>query len=96
MSSTPCSHGTLPTGRSCAQTACWSPSGRSGSSRIRRFEGSIWKCDLKEARRLNDLAPLVQAGRLTFDVFEWWVAAGTLAFPGATGEVGDRRTMPDE
>ena len=43
---------------------------------------SILSCDLDEARRLSDLDPSVQAGRLTYDVFEWWVAAGTLAFPG--------------
>src|SRR5215207_3204344 len=39
---------------------------------------SIFACDLDEARRLSDLDPSVQAGRLTYDVFEWWVAAGTL------------------
>ena len=53
-------------------------------------------CDLDEARRLSDLDPSVQAGRLTYDVFEWWVAAGTLAFPGGEHDVGDRRAMPDE
>jgi uncharacterized protein YciI len=57
---------------------------------------SIMTCDLDEARRLNDIDPLVLAGRLAFDVFEWWVAAGTLAFPGARGAVGDRRAMPDD
>ena len=57
---------------------------------------SIMTCDLEEARRLNDLDPSVQAGRLTFDVFEWWVAAGTLAFPGVPQAVGDRRAMPDD
>lgn len=56
---------------------------------------SIMACDLDEARRLNDLDPSVQAGRLTFDVFEWWVAAGTLAFPGNAAAVGERRAMPD-
>jgi hypothetical protein len=29
-------------------------------------------------------------------VFEWWVAAGTLAFPKADGPIGDRRSMDDE
>ena len=53
-------------------------------------------CDLDEARRLNDLDPSVQAGRLTYDVFEWWVAAGTLAFPGTPHGVGERRAMPDD
>ena len=57
---------------------------------------SIFQCDLDEARRLSDLDPSVQAGRLTYDVFEWWMAAGTLAFPGATDPVGERRTMPDD
>lgn len=57
---------------------------------------SIMTCDLEEARRLNDLDPSVQAGRLTFDVFEWWVAAGTLAFPGVPQAVGDRRAMPND
>lgn len=57
---------------------------------------SIFACDLEEARRLSDLDPSVQAGRLGYDVFEWWVAAGTLAFPGVAGTVGDRRVMPDD
>ena len=57
---------------------------------------SIFACDLDEARRLSDLDPSVQAGRLAYDVFEWWVAAGTLAFPGAADAVGDRRAMPDD
>ena len=57
---------------------------------------SIFRCGLDEARRLSDLDPSVQAGRLTYDVFEWWVAAGTLAFPGAAQAVGERRAMPDD
>ena len=57
---------------------------------------SIMSCDLDEARRLNDLDPSVQAGRLAYDVFEWWVAAGTLAFPGAASPIGDPRAMPDD
>ena len=57
---------------------------------------SIMSCDLDEARRLSDLDPSVQAGRLTYDVFEWWVAAGTLAFPSAAHDVGERRSMPDD
>jgi uncharacterized protein len=57
---------------------------------------SIFTCDLDEARRLSDLDPLVQVGRLAYDVFEWWVAAGTLAFPGTEGTIGDRRVMPDD
>ena len=56
---------------------------------------SVFACGLDEARRLTDADPSVQAGRLGYDVFEWWVAAGTLAFPEATGPVGDRRSMDD-
>ena len=57
---------------------------------------SIFACDLEEARRLSDADPSVQAGRLTYDVFEWWVAAGTLAFPEASRPVGERRSMEDD
>ena len=61
------------------------------------FRGlSIFSCDLAEARRLTDLDPSVEAKRLTYDLFEWWVAAGTLAFPGTPGTVGERRAMPDD
>ena len=56
---------------------------------------SILSCDLDEARRLSELDPSVQAGRLTYDVFEWWGPAGTLAFPGTADAVGARREMPD-
>jgi uncharacterized protein YciI len=56
---------------------------------------SIFACDLDEARRLSELDPSVQAGRLAYEVFEWWVAAGTLAFPGTAVAVGERRAMPD-
>lgn len=51
---------------------------------------------LDEAARLNDVDPLIQAGRLAYDLFERWVAAGTLAFPGVDGRVGDRRSMGDD
>ena len=57
---------------------------------------SVFSCDLDEARRLSDLDPSVRAGRLAYDVFEWWVAAGTLAFPDMTHPIGDRRVMPDD
>ena len=57
---------------------------------------SIFACDLAEAARLSDGDPSVQAGRLAYDVMEWWVAAGTLAFPGASAPVGERRSMPDD
>jgi uncharacterized protein len=57
---------------------------------------SIFTTSLEEAARLNDADPLVQAGRLAYDIFEWWVAAGTLAFPNVPGQVGDRRVMDDD
>jgi uncharacterized protein YciI len=57
---------------------------------------SIFACSLAEAARLSDADPSVQAGRLSYDLMEWWVAAGTLAFPDATVPVGDRRVMPDD
>jgi uncharacterized protein YciI len=57
---------------------------------------SIFACDVDEARRLSNGDPSVQAGRLTYDVMEWWVAAGTLAFPDADGQVGRWQAMPDD
>ncbi len=57
---------------------------------------SIFATDLAEAARLTDGDPSVQAGRLAYDVFEWWVAAGTLAFPNAKEPVGERRSMPQD
>ena len=57
---------------------------------------SIFACDLAEAARLSDGDPSVRAGRLAYDVMEWWVGEGTLAFPNANGPVGDRRSMPDD
>ena len=57
---------------------------------------SVFACGIDEARRLSDGDPSVQAGRLSYDVFEWWVAAGTLAFPEAKGPVGERRSMDDD
>lgn len=57
---------------------------------------SIFACDPAEAARLSDGDPSVQAGRLAYDVMEWWVAAGTLSFPEAAGPVGERRAMPDD
>jgi uncharacterized protein len=57
---------------------------------------SIFACDADEARRLSDGDPSVQAGRLNYDVMEWWVAAGSLAFPEAHRPVGSRRAMPDD
>ena len=61
------------------------------------FRGlSIFACDLADARRLSDGDPSMQAGRLAYDVMEWWVAAGTFSFPGAVLPVGSRRKMPDD
>jgi uncharacterized protein YciI len=57
---------------------------------------SIFACGLPEAAQLSDGDPSVQAGRLTYDLMEWWIGAGTLAFPEADGSVGDRRLMPDD
>ena len=57
---------------------------------------SLFARDPTEAARLSDGDPSVVAGRLTYDVMEWWVAAGSLAFPLADGPVGDRRAMPDD
>ncbi|MFE5672655.1 YciI family protein [Agromyces sp. NPDC056523] len=57
---------------------------------------SVFGCDPAEAARLSDQDPSVVAGRLAYDVMEWWVRAGSLAFPSATGPVGDRRSMPDD
>ena len=57
---------------------------------------SIFNCSPAEARRLSDGDPSVQAGRLAYDVMEWWVAAGTFSFPEADRPVGERRRMPDD
>jgi uncharacterized protein len=57
---------------------------------------SIFATDLVEAARLSDGDPSVQAGRLAYDLMEWWVAAGALAFPSAGGQVGERRSMAED
>lgn len=57
---------------------------------------SIFACDPAEAARLSDADPSVVVGRLTYDVMEWWVGAGSLAFPLADTPVGERRSMPDD
>ena len=57
---------------------------------------SIFRCSLEEAARLSDADPSVQAGRLSYDVMEWWMAADSLAFPNVDGPVGDRRVMTDD
>ncbi len=57
---------------------------------------SVFACDGAEAARLSDGDPSVAVGRLTYDVMEWWVRAGALAFPLTSRPVGDRRAMPDD
>ena len=57
---------------------------------------SIFACSIDDAKRLSDGDPSVQAGRLAYDAMEWWVAAGSLAFPEANRAVGERRVMPDD
>jgi hypothetical protein len=62
-----------------------------------RYRGmSIFACDAVEAERLSAGDPSVVAGRLGYDVMEWWVAAGSLAFPLADEPVGQRRAMSDD
>lgn len=56
---------------------------------------SIFATDLDEARRLSEADPSVRAGRLAFEVMEWWVAAESLSFPGHAGAVGGRRQLED-
>ncbi len=57
---------------------------------------SIFACDPAEAARLSDGDPSVIAGRLAYDVMEWWVAADSLGFPLTDRPVGDRRSMSDD
>jgi uncharacterized protein len=57
---------------------------------------SIFACNLAEAARLSNGDPSVMAGRLAYDVMEWWVRPGSLAFPLAERPVGDRRPMADD
>jgi uncharacterized protein YciI len=54
---------------------------------------SIFACSLDEARRLTEADPSVRAGRLTYEVMEWWTRAGALAFPQAHRQVGERRSL---
>lgn len=61
------------------------------------FRGmSIFACDPTEAAQLSDGDPSVVAGRLSYEVMEWWVRADALAFPLTDGRVGDRRSMPED
>ena len=57
---------------------------------------SVFACDAPTAARLSDGDPSVVAGRLAYDVMEWWVGAGSLAFPLTDHPVGERRSMPDD
>ncbi|WP_395244163.1 YciI family protein [Agromyces sp. MMS24-K17] len=57
---------------------------------------SVFACDPAEAARLSAADPSVVAGRLAYDVMEWWTAAGSLAFPLAGGPVGERRRLPED
>lgn len=57
---------------------------------------SIFATDLAEAARWSAADPSVVAGRLTYDVMQWWVRAGALAFPRVDHPVGDRRSLPDD
>ena len=57
---------------------------------------SVFACTPGEAARLSDGDPSVIAGRLAYDVMEWWVRADSLAFPLADRAVGDRRSMPED
>jgi uncharacterized protein YciI len=57
---------------------------------------SVFACDPAEAARLSDADPSVVAGRLAYDVMQWWVGAGSLAFPLSERPVGVRRAMPDD
>jgi uncharacterized protein len=57
---------------------------------------SIFACDAAEATRLSNDDPSVVAGRLVFDVMEWWVGGDSLAFPLTDLPVGHRRSMPED
>jgi uncharacterized protein YciI len=57
---------------------------------------SIFACDSAEAARRSDGDPSVVAGRLVYDVMQWWVGAGSLGFPLTDRPVGVRRSMPDD
>ncbi len=55
---------------------------------------SIFACEPAEAARLSGGDPSVLAGRLAFDVMQWWVGTGSLSFPLTDLAVGDTRSMP--
>ena len=56
---------------------------------------SIFACDAAEAQRLSDGDPSVVAGWHAYDVMEWWVSDGSLAFPFADRPIGERRRTGD-
>jgi uncharacterized protein YciI len=56
---------------------------------------SIFACSPAEAAELSAADPSVRAGRLAFEVMEWWVRAGSLDFPQAGGPVGRRRSRAE-
>ena len=70
------------------------PFGRQNDPSFRGM--SVFACDPAEAARLSAEDPSVVAGRLVHEVMEWWVAAGSVAFPRAERQVGERRSMPDD
>ena len=55
---------------------------------------SIFACDIADAARLSEGDPSVVSGRLAYDVMEWWVGSGSLAFPLTDVRVGEHRSMP--
>jgi uncharacterized protein len=57
---------------------------------------SIFSCGPAEAAGLSDGDPSVVAGRLAYDVMEWWVGPGSLGFPQTDRPIGNRRSMPDD
>ena len=57
---------------------------------------SIFACDSTDAARLSEGDPSVMSGRLTYDVMEWWVGTGSLAFPLTDVRIGERRSIPGD
>jgi len=96
-SSTRCRNATSRTAASCGAEAWWSQTGPFDAQSDPTYRGmSIFAYDTVEAARLSDGDPSVIAGRLAYDVMEWWVHPGSLAFPLADRLVGERRSMPDD
>ena len=57
---------------------------------------SIFSCDPVEPRGCRTADPSVIAGRLAYDVMQWWVRAGSLAFPLSDQNAGEPRSLPGE